>query len=60
MAVEWICDGCQKRQPGSEDGGKPWSWYQRRDADGWQTACSRECIEIVSKATGKTGVVAPF
>ena len=38
----------------------PRSWYSRRDDDGVQIACSRECIGKVSKASGKHDVVAPF
>lgn len=64
MAVEFICDGCGKRQRGSEsrDGVayKPRDWYQRTDDDGTQTACSRECIEIIAEKTGKTKVVLPL
>lgn len=63
MPCEFICDGCGKRQRGfSNDHGdwfKPPSWFQRTDKDGTQVACSRRCIDIVSKKTGKTNVVLP-
>jgi len=62
MACEYICDGCGKREPADFNGRewtKPSSWYQRSDEDGIQDACCRECIEIVSKKTGKTSVVLP-
>ena len=39
---------------------KPRHWFQRSDPDGdTQVACSRECISIVAKKTGKTSVVLP-
>jgi len=58
MRAESICDGCGKRAP-MEAGAlgtwhKPRDWYERSDADGIQTACSRECIEKIAKASGKT------
>ena len=62
MAVEYICDGCGKRESGSHNGlrwFKPYGWYQRGDDDGPQEACSRECIEKVAEKTGKTSVVLP-
>ena len=64
MACEIICDGCGKRAPGvsGRDGNwhKPSNWYERSDKDGIQTACSRECIDKIAKASGKTGVVLPI
>lgn len=64
MMVEYICDGCGKREPGHEDRSgnahKPRSWYQRTDDDGTQTACSRKCIETIAEKSGKSAVVAPF
>lgn len=65
MAVVCICDGCGKQEPAehSSTGGgifKPRLWYGRKDADGEQLACSRECIEKVAKKTGKTSVVLPI
>lgn len=64
MACEFICDGCGKR----EEAGyslhgrwfKPTNWFTRGDSDGAQVACSRECIEKVAAATGKTALVVPF
>lgn len=62
--VEFICDGCGKRQAvaGTRSGDflKPRDWFQRTDDDGTQIACSRECIEKVANATGKTAVVLPI
>ena len=63
MAMESICDGCGKREP-AEQGRlgtwhKPRHWYERIDDDGIQTACSRECIDKIAKATGKTDLVRP-
>lgn len=62
MACEFICDGCGKREQGISSGAnwfKPHDWFQRSDKDGIQTACSRNCIEKISKKTGKTGLVLP-
>lgn len=64
MAAEIICDGCGKRAP-METGNlgtwhKPRHWYERSDDDGIQSACSRECIEKVAKATGKNSLVLPI
>ncbi len=62
MACEYICDGCGKRTKATHNGCdwfKPNTWFQRSDDDGPQDACSRECIEEVSKETGKTAVVLP-
>ena len=65
MAVEWICDGCGKRvidrrSHNERDWIKPEKWYQRSDKEGPQDACSRECIELIAKKTGKTSVVLPI
>lgn len=64
MAVEFICDGCGKREPGTfnrmGDALKPRLWYQRGDDDGTQMACSRECIDKIAEETGKTDVVLPI
>ena len=63
MACEFICDGCGKRvQVRARPGGyfPPNSWYSRRDADGGQEACSRECLKKVAECTGKTSVVLPI
>ena len=63
MAVEFICDGCGKREP-AETGRsglvyKPRDWYSRQDDDGQQHACSRECVQKIAEKSGKTGVVLP-
>jgi len=66
MAAEIICDECGKRAPmvfypdGQAGWQKPLAWFQRQDKEGIQDACSRECIEKISKETGKTGVVLPI
>lgn len=64
MACEFICDGCGKHEAAditeSGDYVKPWHWFARRDKDGPQVACSRECINKVAAATGKTSVVLPL
>lgn len=61
---EFTCQGCGKRASGvyGRDFAwhKPSSWFERSDDDGVQTVCSRECIELVAKKTGKTGVVLPI
>ena len=60
MACEYVCDGCKKKEPAEVvkcSYFKPEKWFQRSDLDGIQDACSRECIEIISKETGKTNVV---
>ena len=62
MAAKIICDGCGKEVPMESNGQswfKPASWFERSDKDGIQTACSRKCIEKISKESGKTGVVLP-
>lgn len=66
MSAIWVCDGCGKHEqnPKNHDGRnwiKPHDWFQRSDKDGGpQDACSRECIELIAKKTGKTALVAPF
>lgn len=63
MASKYVCDGCGKERKADFDGlnhCKPHDWYQRADEEGVQDACSRECIETVSKKSSKTGVVLPF
>lgn len=57
MKRAWICGGCGISAYGEI---KPYDWYIRSDEDGEQIACSRPCIEIIAKKTGKTSVVAPF
>lgn len=57
------CDGCKTRVEGQFNGVewlKPHSWFERSDHDGKQLACSRECIEVVAKNTGKTNLVLPI
>ena len=63
MAVEYICDGCGKREPAmfaNRAWHKPRVWYQRMDEDGVQDACSPECIKKISEKSGKTSVTLPF
>lgn len=63
MSAEITCDGCGKKQPMTSSGGnwfKPWSWFERSDDDGIQSACSRECIDKIAKKTNKTSVVIPI
>lgn len=64
MAAEAICDGCGKRAPmvATQSGNwiKPYTWFERSDKDGIQTACSRECIDKIARKTGKTGAVLPI
>ena len=62
MSAEITCDGCGKKAPMPAYSGnwhKPHSWFERSDDDGIQSACCRECIDKISKKTGKTGVVIP-
>lgn len=51
------CDGCGVDSRQTE---KPWNWYKRTDKDGTQTACSRNCIDIIAANTGKTRVILPW
>ena len=65
MSVEYICDGCEKREDavvasGTHGWAKPPKWYQRRDEDGPQDACSRKCIETIAEKTGKNAMVLPW
>ena len=63
MSVIYICDGCGKQEPALDmphGAFKPPNWFARGDKDGTQYACSRECIEIVAKKTGKTDLVLPI
>lgn len=62
--IMYICDGCDKVQD-AEKGikgelCKPKNWFTRMDDDGEQHACSRECIQQISRETGKTSVVLPI
>lgn len=66
MAAEWICDGCGKRAPGvfypanPRSFHKPDEWFERGDEDGIQSACSRECIDLIAERSGKTRVILPI
>ena len=66
MAAKFICDGCGKEEQAifysANPNGwhKPEDWFQRSDKEsGPQDCCSRECIQIVAKRTGKTALVSP-
>ncbi len=62
MACKIICDGCGKEENGeyaNHSWHKPHQWYERKDEDGPQTACSRQCIDLIAKKTGKTDLVCP-
>lgn len=62
MPAEIICDGCGKRARMPNYNGnwfKPDAWFERSDKDGTQSACSRECIDKIAAATGKTRVIIP-
>lgn len=62
----FVCQGCGKRAPGEFfahgdlNWHKPRLWFERGDEDGAQTACSRECNDVVAAKTGKTGVILPI
>lgn len=61
----YICDGCKKPTEEKKVNtlkkvNKPPNWYERGDEDGDQHACSRECINLIAKETGKTSVVLPI
>jgi hypothetical protein len=62
--VIFVCDGCGKQEDGwftiNGTAAKPEGWYGRRDDDGTQIACSRECIDAVAAKSGKTRVVLPI
>lgn len=60
---EYICDECGKREKAIAVGhawAKPGEWFERSDADGIQTACSRECIDAIAEKSGKTSVILPI
>lgn len=62
IGVIFVCDGCGNQEAGIYVGHnwhKPALWFERADEDGAQIACSRECIDKISKKTGKTSVVLP-
>ena len=62
------CDGCGKDSGNEIDESKenprtrakPQLWYARRDSDGEQIACSRDCIDLIAKNTNKTRVILPW
>jgi len=58
MPVEFICDGCGKREKGSfnryGNALKPSKWFKRTVDGVTQVACSEECIEKLG------GLVAPW
>lgn len=60
----FTCDGCGTKSPGDclHNGRwvKPDAWFQRTDGDGTQLVCSRPCIDVVARKTGKTRVVLPI
>lgn len=64
MATEWICDGCGKRAAGVPGPHgrwlKPHDWFERSDDEGIQSACSRQCVDKIAEATGKSGLVLPL
>lgn len=63
MAAESICDGCGKRQemiPVRGNWIKPYDWFERSDQAGIQTACSRDCIDVIDEKNGKTRVILPI
>ncbi len=64
MACKFICDGCGKEEPAEQNHMGNWfhprDWYERSDKDGIQTACSRGCIELIAKKSGKSPVVLPI
>jgi hypothetical protein len=64
MSVKFICDGCGKEEPADHsiigDAIKPRLWFQRRDEDGAQHACSRECVDRAAAKSGKTDVILPI
>ena len=61
--VMFYCDGCGVKGRGINGRGceyhKPSAWFARKDKDGVQLACSRECIDRIAKKTKKTSVVLP-
>jgi hypothetical protein len=63
VQCEFTCQGCGKKAPGvygyDHAWHKPSDWFERSDDDGPQTACSRDCIETISKRSGKTSCVLP-
>lgn len=66
MAVEFICDGCGKREPCvygyAGDAHKPGQWFQRFDKEKNKAlhACSRACVDRTADKTGSHRVILPF
>ena len=63
VQCEFTCQGCGVKAPGefyNHGWHKPATWFERSDEDGPQTACSRRCIETISKRSGKTSLVFPL
>lgn len=65
MAIKFICDGCKKEVDGTwypavKKQLKPDHWFCRADENGEQHACSRECVETISKEKNVTSVIAPI
>jgi hypothetical protein len=63
--IKYICDACGKEEDAvfiksGRSLYKPYDWFVRSDEDGEQHACSRECIAIVAKNTGKSDLVLPI
>lgn len=61
------CDGCGKSAPARIIAGrfgneyaKPGHWYQRGRGDTLKTACSRACVDVVTKRDGGDGMVLPW
>jgi len=54
------CMGCNRTATCPDGQSKPWDWFIRTDEDGDQIACSRPCIDIIAKESGKTQVVLPW
>jgi hypothetical protein len=60
---EFTCQGCGMKAPGEfydHSWHKPFSWFERSDSHGPQTACSRRCIKLVAEKTGKSDLVLPL
>lgn len=56
MAVEFICDGCGKREPADVTGDViriPDNWFGRHAANTAESVCSRACAETIDKKEGR-------
>lgn len=65
MSVEYVCDGCGKREKGwravSGEPIKPHDWFVRTGKHGFFFhACSRRCIEEISRREGIDKTVLPI